>query len=87
MRGSTVMLYSTGYTFFSELNEEVEMVKVPNVIGKDRIDAWDALKKVGLIMDYDRQNCAGEAVYQDIMEEYEVPVGTVIHVTFEVKKK
>ena len=87
VRGSTVMLYSTGYTFFSELNEEVEMVKVPNVIGKDRIDAQDALKKVGLIMDYDRQNCAGEAVYQDIMEDYEVPVGTVIHVTFEVKKK
>jgi hypothetical protein len=54
---------------------------------KDRIDAQDALKKVGLIMDYDRQNCAGEAVYQDIMEEYEVPIGTVIHVTFEVKKK
>ncbi len=87
VRGSTVMLYSTGYTFFSELNEEVEMVKVPNVIGKDRIDAQDALKKVGLIMDYDRQNCAGEAVYQDIMEDYEVPIGTVIHVTFEVKKK
>lgn len=87
VRGSTVMLYSTGYTFFSELNEEVEMVKVPNVIGKDRIDAQDALKKVGLIMDYDRQYCAGEAVYQDIMEDYEVPVGTVIHVTFEVKKK
>ncbi|MBR4905964.1 MAG: PASTA domain-containing protein [Clostridia bacterium] len=87
VRGSTVMLYSTGYTFFSELNEEVEMVKVPSVIGKDRIDAQDALKKVGLIMDYDRQSCAGEAVYQDIMEDYEVPVGTVIHVTFEVKKK
>ncbi len=87
VRGSMVMLYSTGYTFFSELNEEVEMVKVPNVIGKDRIDAWDALKKVGLIMDYDRQNCAGEAVYQDVMEDYEVPIGTVIHVTFEVKKK
>ena len=81
------MLYSTGYTFFSELNEEVETVKVPNVIGKDRIDAQDALKKVGLIMDYDRTHCAGTAVYQDIMEDYEVPVGTVIHVQFEVKKK
>lgn len=87
VRGSTVMLYSTGYTFFSEFNEEVAKTKVPNVIGKDRIDAQDALKNAGLIMDYDRQNCAGEAVYQDIMEDYEVPVGTVVHVTFEVKKK
>ena len=87
VHGSTVMLYSTGYTFFSELDEEVAMVKVPNVIGKDRIDALDALKKVGLIMDYDRQNCAGKAVYQDIMEDYEVPVGTVIHVQFEVETK
>ena len=85
VRGSTVMLYSTGYSFFSELNEDVSTVKVPNVIGLDRIDALDALKKAGLIMDYDRQNCAGEAVYQDITEEYEVPVGTVVHVTFEVK--
>ncbi len=87
VRGSTVMLYSTGYTFFSELNEEVETVEVPDVTGMDRIDAQDALKKVGLIMDYDRQNCAGEAVYQDIMEGYKVPVGTVVHVQFEVKKK
>jgi stage V sporulation protein D (sporulation-specific penicillin-binding protein) len=87
VRGSTVLLYSTGYTFFSELNEDVEMVDVPDLTGMDRIDAQDALKKLGLIMDYDRQHCAGVAVYQDIMEGYRVPVGTVIHVQFEVKKK
>ncbi len=87
VRGSPVMLYSTGYTFFSELDEEVEMVEVPNVIGMDRIDALDELKKAGLIMDYDTHNCAGKAVYQDIMAEYKVPVGTVVHVQFEVEKK
>jgi stage V sporulation protein D (sporulation-specific penicillin-binding protein) len=87
VRGSTVMLYSTGYSFFSELDEEVETVKVPNVYGLDRIDALDKLKEQGLIMDYDRQNCAGTVYYQDIMEGFEVPVGTVIHVLFEYKEK
>ncbi len=83
VRGSTVMLYSTGYSFFSELNEEVETVEVPDLTGKDRIDALDALKKLGLIIDYDRHHCAGKVNYQDIMAGYKVPVGTVIHVTFE----
>ena len=82
VRGSTVMLYSTGYSFFTELSEEAEIVEVPDVTGKDRIDALDALKKVGLIIDYDRHHCAGEVYYQDIMAGYKVPVGTVIHVQF-----
>ena len=63
------------------------MVKVPKVEGMDRIDALDAMKKVGLILDYDQHNCAGVVVYQDITEGYEVPVGTVIHVKFEIVKK
>lgn len=87
VRGSPVMLYSTGYTFFSELDEEVEMVEVPDVYGKDRIDALDKLKKVGLIMDYDRQHCAGKVNYQDITPGFKVPVGTVIHVTFELENQ
>ena len=86
VRGSTVLLYSTGYTFFSELVEDVEMVTVPKLIGKDRIDALDALKKVGLLIDYDQRNCAGTVSYQDITEGFKVPVGTVIHVQFELSK-
>ena len=85
VRGSTVMLYSTGYNFFTELSEEAETVEVPDLTGKDRIDALDALKKVGLIIDYDRHQCAGEVYYQDIMAGYRVPVGTVIHVQFRLK--
>jgi len=84
VRGSTVMLYSSGYAFFSEVEEETVMVKVPKLAGKDRIDALDALKKVGLIMDYDRTNCAGKVTYQDIEDGTEVPVGTVVRVQFEV---
>ncbi len=83
VRGSPVMLYSTGYTFFSELGEETEMVEVPDLIGKDRIDALDALKKAGLIMDYDTHQCAGTVSYQDITEGFKVPVGTVVHVQFQ----
>ena len=82
VKGSTVMLYSTGYAFFSELGEETEKVAVPNLVGKDRMDALDALKKVGLIMDYDRHNCAGKVVSADYEEGTEVPVGTVVHVEF-----
>ena len=87
VRGSTVMLYSSGYSFFAEVEEETETVKVPKLIGKDRIDALDALKKVGLLMDYDQHHCAGYVVYQDITEGFKVPVGTVIHVQLEPKSK
>lgn len=87
VRGSTVLLYSTGYAFFSELGEEAEMVEVPLLKGKDRLDAMDALKKVGLIMDYDRQNCAGKVDYADYDEGVKVPVGTVVHVTFYYENK
>ncbi len=87
VRGSTVLLYSTGYAFFAELNEETEMVEVPNVYGLDRMDALDRLKKAGLIMDYDHHNCAGTVSYQDIAEGFSVPVGTVVHVQFEIKSK
>ena len=82
VRGSTVLLYSTGYAFFAELGEETQMVEVPLLRGKDRLDALDALKKVGLIMDYDRQNCAGTVDGVDYEEGTLVPVGTVVHVTF-----
>ena len=87
VRGSTVLLYSTGYAFFAELSEEVETVEVPDVEGLDRMDALDKLKKAGLIMDYDKHNCAGTVVYQDLTEGFKVPVGTVVHVQFEVKNK
>ncbi len=83
VRGSTVMLYSTGYSFFSQVDEEVEMVEVPNVIGLDRIDALDKLKAKGLVMDYDRLNCVGTVTSQDIEEGFRVPVGTVVHVLFD----
>ena len=82
VKGSTVLLYSTGYAFFAELSEETETVEVPKLEGKDRMDALDALKKVGLIMDYDRHNCAGTVSYADYTEGVKVPVGTVVHVEF-----
>ena len=82
VKGSPVLLYSTGYAFFAELEEETEMVKVPKVYGKDRMDALDALKKVGLIMDYDHFHCAGTVIDAEYEEGFEVPVGTVVHVRF-----
>ena len=82
VKGSPVVLYSTGYAFFAELEEETETVQVPKLMNKNRMDALDALKKVGLIMEYDHFHCAGEVIDVEYEEGFEVPVGTVVHVRF-----
>lgn len=87
VHGSNVILYSNGYTFFnSEVAEETEMVKVPDLYDKgkvDRIMARDALEAVGLVMDYDPENCVGYVVGQSYPEGTQVPIGTVVFVQFQ----
>lgn len=89
VHGSNVILYSNGYSFYnSDSEEEVEMVKVPDVVNKgleDRIMARDRLEKAGLVMDYDPENCIGYAYAQSYEPGTEVPVGTVVHVDFAEK--
>jgi stage V sporulation protein D (sporulation-specific penicillin-binding protein) len=81
LRGSPVILY-TAWTTFQAEEETVEMTKVPKVLGKNRINAMDALTKAGLIMDYDRSNSAGTATLVQYPEGTEVPVGTTVHAEF-----
>ncbi len=83
VKGSTVLLYSTGAAFNGLVTDEATVyVKVPDLSGKDRLEAYDALIKLGLKIDYDPLYCTGTVSYQDIMEDMEVPVGTVVYVQF-----
>lgn len=90
VRGSNVVLYSNGYSFFnSEVSEETELVEVPDVVNKgleDRIMARDRLEAAGLVIDYDPNACVGYAVSQSYPAGQKVPRGTVVYVTFEVKE-
>lgn len=77
-----IILYSNGYAFFHANIPEVEMVEIPDLYGKDRLGALDALNRLGLIMDYDPENCVGTVTYVDYTEGLLVPVGTVVRVEF-----
>ncbi len=90
VRGSNVVLYSNGYSFFnSETVEETEYVVVPDVVNKgleDRIMARDRLEAAGLVIDYDPEACVGYAVSQSYPAGQKVPRGTVVFITFAVKE-
>ena len=81
VKGSPVILY-TAWTTFQGEDEEIEMTKVPKVLGKNRINALDALTKAGLVMDYDRSKSTGTATMVQYPEGTEIPVGTTVHVEF-----
>lgn len=86
VKGSNVILY-TAWTTYKAENEEVEMVKMPNILGKNRLDAMDALIKAGLVMDYDRANSAGTVISAQFAEGTELPKGTSVKVEFYLKKE
>lgn len=86
VNGSKVLLY-TAWTSLKGEETQVEMVKMPKVLGKNRLDAMDALIKAGLVMDYDRANSAGTAITAQFEEGQELPKGTSVHVEFYVEVK
>lgn len=79
--GSTVTLYSA-WTTFMGAEQETEYVSMPKIIGKNRLDAMDALKKAGLAMDYDRSMSYGTVGYAEYPEGTLLPKGTAVHVDF-----
>ena len=81
VRGSPVILY-TAWTTFQGEDKEIEMTKVPKLIGKNRINAMDSLTKAGLIMDYDRSMSMGTVTMAQYPEGTELPKGTTVHVEF-----
>ena len=81
VKGSPVILY-TAWTTFQAEEEEIEMTKVPSVMGKNRINALDAFTKAGLVMEYDRSQSTGTVTMVQYPEGTEIPVGTTVHVEF-----
>ncbi len=81
VKGSPVILY-TAWTTFQGEEEEIEMTKVPKLMGKNRINALDALTKAGLVMDYDRSKSTGTVNMVQYPEGTEIPKGTAVHVEF-----
>ena len=86
VKGSPVILY-TAWTTFQGEEEEIEMTKVPKVLGKNRINAMDALTKAGLVMDYDRSQSTGTVTVVQYPEGTEIPKGTSVHVEFSGSEK
>ena len=86
VKGSPVILY-TAWTTFQGEEEEIEMTKVPKVLGKNRINAMDALTKAGLVMDYDRSQSTGTVTMVQYPEGTEIPKGTSVHVDFSGSEK
>ena len=81
VKGSPVILY-TAWTTFQGEEEEIEMVTVPKIMGKNRINALDALTKAGLIMDYDRSRSMGTVTMVQYPEGTKIPKGSTVHVEF-----
>ncbi len=80
-RHSIVVLY-TNMTNFNDQGLPKAEVKVPNLLKRRRVDAYDMLYKLGLVLRYDPTACTGIIDTQSIAEGETVTVGTEIFVTF-----
>lgn len=80
-KGSQILLYTTMTTFNDE-GVYTESATVPNLIGRRRLDAYDTLYKLGLVLVYDEQASTGTVDSQSIAEGTKVELGTEIYVTF-----
>lgn len=80
-RNSIVVLYTTMTTFNDEGVAD-ERVAVPKLVGKRRVDAMDALTKLGLKLSFDSTHCTGTIDTQSVEENTLVDPGTEIFVTF-----
>ena len=82
--GSGVLLY-TVMTSADEpdiTQEEDEMVTVPDVLDKTRLEASDALKAKGLTIKIDPPDQSGKAIRQSPVAGETVPKGTEVLVEF-----
>ncbi|MEG2055510.1 MAG: penicillin-binding transpeptidase domain-containing protein [Clostridia bacterium] len=78
VKGSAVLLYtnSTGE------DEKFEYVEVPNLVGLTRLQAFDALDEIGLVLVIDGEYKGGEIISQSILKGERVEEGTRITVKF-----
>ncbi|MPN07718.1 hypothetical protein SDC9_154989 [bioreactor metagenome] len=77
-KGSSVLVYSSEIT-----QEPAQKVEVPDLTGKSKLRAYDALKEAGLIMDENALAAAGGAVEsQSPKAGTMVEAGSVVTVRF-----
>ncbi|MDO4565374.1 MAG: penicillin-binding transpeptidase domain-containing protein [Clostridia bacterium] len=79
--GSPVIIY-TAWTTFQAEDQEIEYVSMPDIIGMTRFNAYDALKKVGLVMEYDPLLSQGTVSSTQYAEGERIPVGSTVWVGF-----
>lgn len=82
VKGSNVVLYTNWTTYGTAGEQEVKKTKMPKIMGMNRINAYDALLKAGLVMEYDRAACAGVVTGTQYAENTELDVGTTVSVQF-----
>ncbi len=81
VKGSDVILYTAWTTVRAE-DETITYTTMPDIIGKTRLNAMDALIKAGLTMEYDRTQSAGVVTFTQYAEGTQLPVGTTVQVGF-----
>lgn len=79
---NTIVVLFTTMTTFNDEGVFKEMVKVPDLTDKRRQDAYDALARLGLKLNFDRTACVGQIDSQSIAADTEVEPGTEVFVTF-----
>lgn len=86
LKGTSVLLYTANTDIVPEDDDtDTEKVKVPALSGMTRLEAYDALKAVGLIMEIEGTYSGGYVRVQSIEKGTMVRVGTVIKVVFSTK--
>ena len=76
------ILYTTLTTYNADSMPST-LVKVPKLIGKRRMEAYDAAEKVNLTIAYDKTACLGKVIAQSIDPGTWVEPGTEIYLTFD----
>ncbi len=81
VKGSGVLLY-TEMTGAEPGTQPEDTVKVPNVIGKTKLEAYDALRAAGLTLRIDPADQTGKATKQQPAAGEKAPVGAEVTVDF-----
>ncbi len=82
MKGSGILLYTEVMELDADEDDGYSKVKVPNLVGMTRLEAHDALAKLGLIILIDPPDQQGEAIRQSPGAGAEVEPGTEVLVEF-----
>ncbi|MBQ3552101.1 MAG: PASTA domain-containing protein [Clostridia bacterium] len=80
--GTQVLLYTASTVYISDGDGETVTVVVPDLSGLTRLQAYDMLRAMGLILEVQGIYAGGVAISQSIEAGTEVPYGTTVGVSF-----